>query len=110
VDSWSAAGGFGHRRFVGTTVILVAGLCALWRAAAGRKTRTAVAAVVVLCAWWNVALMIQFGTGLMNRQHLELARNARAAFVDVPARLPELARRYLFDRASFYAAPGARTP
>jgi len=106
VDSWTAAGGFGHRRFVGTTVVLVTGLCALWRLSTRRAARTAVAAAVVLCAWWNVALMIQFGTGLMDRQRLELARNARAALVDVPARLPGLARRYLFDRASFYATPG----
>jgi hypothetical protein len=105
VESWSAAGGFGHRRFVGATAVLAVGLCALWRAAATRRGRAGLAAVVVLCAWWNVALMIQFGTGLMDRQRLELARNARTAFVDVPARLPELARRYLFDRASFYATP-----
>ncbi len=103
VDSWSAAGAFGHRRFVGTTVVLATGLCALWRAAGGRRTRAGLTAAFVLCAWWNVSLMIQFGTGLMNRQQLELGRNARAAFVDVPARLPELAWRYLFDRSSFYA-------
>jgi hypothetical protein len=106
VESWSAAGGFGHRRFVGTTVVLVTGVCALWRAAATRRARGALAAAIALCAWWNVALMIQFGTGLMDRQKLDLARNARAAFVEVPARLPELAWRYLFDRASFYAPPG----
>ncbi len=107
VDSWSAAGGFGHRRFVGTTVVIVTGLCALWRAASGTgRARAGVAAAAALCAWWNVALMIQFGTGLMNRQHLEIGRNARAAFVEVPARLPALAWRYVFDRASFYAPPG----
>jgi hypothetical protein len=106
VDSWSAAGGFGHRRFLGTTVVVATGLCALWRLAAAKRARTALAAAVVLCAWWNLALMIQFGSGLMNRQQLELGRNARAAFVDVPARLPALAWRYLFDRGSFYATPG----
>jgi hypothetical protein len=106
VESWTAAGSFGHRRFLGTTVVLVTGLCALWRAAGTRRGRTMMAVAVVLCAWWNVALMIQFGTGLMDRQRLELARNARAAFVDVPARLPELAWRYLFDRSSFYTPPG----
>lgn len=49
--------------------------------------------------------MVQFGTGLMDRQRLEPGRNARLAFVEVPAKLPGLAWRYLFDRASFYAAP-----
>jgi hypothetical protein len=41
----------------------------------------------------------------MDRQRLDLGRNARMAFIEVPARLPGLAWRYLFDRASFYAAP-----
>jgi hypothetical protein len=106
VDSWSAAGAFGHRRFVGTTVILVVGLTSLARRTVRRPARLGLATVVVLCAWWNLALTIQFGTGLMNRQQLELGRNVRMAFIDVPARLPGLAWRYLFDRASFYAAPG----
>jgi hypothetical protein len=105
VDSWSAAGAFGHRRFVGTTVILVVGLASLARQATPGWRRLALGAAVVLCVWWNLALMVQFGTGAMNRQHLELGRNARMAFIDVPARLPGLVQRYLFDRASFYAAP-----
>jgi hypothetical protein len=108
VDSWSAAGAFGHRRFVGTTVVLAVGFAALLRSARGARWRTALAAVVLVCAWWNVSLMIQFGTGLMNRQQLELSSNVRMAFVEVPARLPGLAWRYLFDRTSFYAPPGGR--
>jgi hypothetical protein len=107
VDSWSAAGAFGHRRFVGTTVILVVGLASLAQRAARRPARLGLTAAVALCAWWNLALVVQFGTGLMDRQQLELGRNARMAFVEVPARLPGLAWRYLFDRASFYAAPAA---
>jgi hypothetical protein len=108
VDSWSAAGAFGHRRFVGSTVIFVVGLAALMRRTRWRPARLGIVAVAALCVWWNVALMIQFGTGLMNRQQLELGRNARLAFIEVPARLPELAWRYVFDRASFYASPGGR--
>ena len=105
VDSWSVAGAFGHRRFVGTTVILLVGLAALAGTPARRLTRFGLAAAVAVCVWWNVALVVQFGTGLMDRQRLEPGRNARLAFVEVPARLPGLAWRYLFDRPSFYAAP-----
>ena len=105
VDSWSAAGAFGHRRFVGTTVILLVGLTALARMPARRLARFGLAAAVAVCIWWNLALIVQFGTGLMDRQRLDLGRNARMAFIEVPARLPGLAWRYLFDRASFYAAP-----
>jgi hypothetical protein len=105
VDSWSAAGAFGHRRFVGTTVVLVVGLASLAHAAGRRQVRLGLGAALVLCTWWNLALVAQFGTGLMDRQRLELGRNARMAFIEVPSRLPGLAWRYLFDRASFYAPP-----
>ena len=105
VDSWSAAGAFGHRRFVGTTIILVVGLAALAQVPARRLARFAVTTAAVLCIWWNLALMVQFGTGWMDRQRLELGRNARTAFVEVPAKMPGLAWRYLVDRGSFYAAP-----
>jgi hypothetical protein len=52
--------------------------------------------------------MVQFGAGLMDRQRLELRRNAYNTFVEVPKRLPGIAYRYLFDRGSFYrsAPPG----
>ncbi len=105
VESWSAAGAFGHRRFVGTTIILVVGLTALARMPVRRPGRIGLAAVVAVCLWWNLALVVQFGTGLMDRQRLDPGRNARMAFIEVPARLPGLAWRYLFDRASFYAPP-----
>ena len=38
----------------------------------------------------------------MDRQRLEPRRNAYDAFVTVPRMVPDLAYRYLFDRASFY--------
>jgi hypothetical protein len=108
VESWTAAGGFGHRRFVGTTVLLVIGMCTLVRAARSARARAGLGTVVALCVWWNVALIVQFGTGEMDRQRLNLPQNARATFVDVPIRAPRLAWRYLFDRASFYARPGGQ--
>ena len=65
--------------------------------------------MAVLCVWWNIALMFQFATGLMDRQRLEPARNAYHAFVTVPLEAPSLVFRYLTDRESFYHPP-ARTP
>ena len=56
----------------------------------------------MVCVWWNLALMAAFGSGLMNRQRLELARNVRTAFVTIPRMAPELAVRYLTERESFY--------
>ena len=66
---------------------------------------------ILLCVWWNLALIALFGTGLMNRQRLELGRNAYDAFVTIPRLAPQLAYRYLFDRQSYYrAAPATRVP
>jgi hypothetical protein len=107
VASWSAAGAFGQRRFVNLTPLLAVGLAALFAraghaSAQGRSTAGALVAVVALCVYWNLALIAQFGAHLMDRQRLELARNARTAFVTLPASAPRLAYRYLFDRRSFY--------
>jgi hypothetical protein len=108
VESWTVAGAFGQRRFVCITVILVIGLSALFQAARG-KTRTVACALVAICVWWNVALMAQFATRLMDRQRLELPRNAYHAFVTLPISAPSLVYRYLTDRASFYESqPGTR--
>jgi hypothetical protein len=111
VESWKVAGAFGQRRFVAITVFLVIGLGILLRALlsshhALRSTsplaRFATGTVLALCVWWNLALTALFGTGLMNRQRLELQRNAYDAFVTVPAMAPDLAARYLTRRESFY--------
>lgn len=103
VESWTVAGAFGQRRFVALTPILIIGLAALLaRTAAGTGTHRTMTVMLLLCVWWNVALMIQFGAGLMDRQRLEPARIAYNAFVVVPRELPGLTWRYLFDRASFY--------
>ena len=64
--------------------------------------RVAIGVLVALCVWWNLALAAAFGTGLMNRQRLELARNAYDAFVTVPRMAPDLAIRYVTKRDSFY--------
>jgi hypothetical protein len=108
VESWTVAGAFGQRRFVAVTIILVIGLAAVIAAVKRTRWRTPVALVLALCVWWNVALIVEFGTGLMNRQRLEPRRNAYDAFVTLPRMVPDLAYRYLFDRESFYQQ--RRTP
>lgn len=111
VESWTVAGAFGQRRFVALTIVLVIGVAVLARAATrAAATRTALLVGLVLATWWNLGLVVQFGTGMMDRQRLELARNARTSFVELPVRLPELAWRYLFDRQSFYRPPQAAPP
>jgi hypothetical protein len=58
--------------------------------------------VVMVCVWWNIGLIVQFGSGLMSRRHLDLSLNAYHNFVTVPRTLPALTYRYFFDRESFY--------
>jgi len=108
VESWTVAGAFGQRRFVALTAPFVVGLAVLGAHAARSAATTAAAALAVLCVWWNLGLMVQFGAGLMDRQRLDLRLNAYNTFIEVPRRLPDIAYRYLFDRGSFYrsASPG----
>lgn len=103
IESWTVAGAFGQRRFVSVTVLLVVGLAALAERAVRPRARAALAGLAVLAVWWNVGLMAQFGAGLMDRQRLEPARNAYTTFVELPRLAPDLVRRYLYDRSSFYA-------
>jgi hypothetical protein len=110
VESWTVAGAFGQRRFVGLSAVLLVGLAALWpigdrRGPSPARARALVVAIFVVGAWWNLGLMAQFGGGLMDRQRLTLADNAYHTFVTVPARLPELVYRYVFARSSFYQPP-----
>jgi hypothetical protein len=101
VASWTVAGAFGQRRFICLTPLLVLGIAALWHAARGRI----LAGVLALCVWWNVAMMAQFATGMMDRQRLEPARNAYNTFVTLPLETPSLVYRYLTNRESFYKNP-----
>ena len=110
VDSWTVAGAFGQRRFVVLTPLLIAGLAVLWRAPRGPAARTALVAATALMVWWNLALMALFGAGLMDRQRLELGRNAYDAFVTLPRIAPALAWRYITERESFFRPPPGDGP
>jgi uncharacterized membrane protein YuzA (DUF378 family) len=107
VESWTVAGAFGQRRFVSLTAILVIGLAALWQFVASwpSMARRATAVLVIVCVWWNLGLMLQFGTNRMDRQRLHVAENARQSFIALPLAAPSLVWRYFTDRASFYKQP-----
>lgn len=108
LDTWAGAGSFGQRRLIGLTVFLVIGLTAAFRVPRGWLRRT-VRVFVVLAVWWNVGLMAQFGSGMMDRQHLDLAHNAYNNFIEVPRQLPSLLYRFAFDRRSFYQSGASST-
>jgi hypothetical protein len=102
LDTWAGAGSFGQRRLVGLTIFFVIGLTALLVALPRPTVRFAVYPMLVLGVWWNLGLMAQFGTRLMDRQRLDPPVNAYHNFVTIPRQLPALTYRYLRDRQSFY--------
>jgi hypothetical protein len=102
VESWTVAGAFGQRRFVALTIVLVIGLSAVREWMPGSAARAALNAAIALAVWWNVALMAEFGTSMMDRQRLDLRRNAYDAFVTLPRMAPDLLHRYFTARSSFY--------
>ncbi|MEK6630275.1 MAG: hypothetical protein AABY89_06035, partial [Acidobacteriota bacterium] len=102
VESWTVAGAFGQRRFVAMTPLLVIGLAVLLARTRAGAPRWILALSVVAGIWWNIGLMIQFGAGWMDRQRLDVPRNAYNTFVIVPRRIPDIAYRYLFERHSFF--------
>jgi hypothetical protein len=55
--------------------------------------------------WWNLGLLMQFGTHRMDRMGLRLGDNAWQTFVELPRDAPSLAWRYFTDRNSFYRQP-----
>jgi hypothetical protein len=105
VESWTVAGAFGQRRFVAVTILLVVGLAALQSRIVSRGAKVVANIAIVVAVWWNLALTAEFGTGMMDRQRLELARNAYDAFVTLPRIAPDLVYRYFTNRSSFYKPP-----
>lgn len=102
VESWTVAGAFGQRRFVAVTIFLVVGLAAFRGVVKLPASRLLSNVAIVLCVWWNLALTFEFGTSMMDRQKLDLRRNAYDAFVTVPRTAPKLLYRYFTNRSSFY--------
>jgi hypothetical protein len=102
VESWTVAGAFGQRRFVALTILLTIGLAGFLAAIPRGAWRPAAATALVLCVWWNIGLMAAFGLNIMDRQRLELDRNAHDIFITLPRMMPDLVSRYFTNRESFY--------
>lgn len=105
VESWTVAGSFGQRRFVALTPVLTVGLATVLATVTRLRSRLLVVSLVVLCVWWNMGLMVQFGMNRMDRQKLTPAENARVTFLELPFEAPGIAWDYLTNRSSFYKRP-----
>ncbi len=98
LESWTQAGAFGSRRFVSATPVFAWGLAAVLAGLLARRRRALAVALVLAALWWNIALMMQFGLRLMDRQRLEWPRVAVQQVTVVPARLARTLWLYLADR------------
>lgn len=98
VDSWTQAGAFGSRRFVGATAIFVVWGAAAFAALEPRIKRSGVVALASVLMLWNVSLMMQFGLGIMNRDRLEWRQIARNQVDEVPSKFLHVLERYLVAR------------
>jgi hypothetical protein len=98
VESWSQAGAFGSRRFVGLSFVFAWGLGVLLAALQPRVPRPLLAGGALLFVLWNLGLMVQFGLRLMDRQRLEWPRVAVNQVTEVPRRLTRTAWLFFADR------------
>jgi hypothetical protein len=105
VDSWTQAGAFGARRFVGATAIFAAWGAFLLEAVEPRFRRAGIAAVASILILWNVSLMIQFGLGLMDRKRLVWSQIVHNHLHEVPGRLGSVVSSYLFAREHLEGSP-----
>jgi hypothetical protein len=98
VESWSQAGAFGSRRFVGATLVFAWGLALALGVVRRRVGPMTAVAGVAFFVWWNLSLMVQFGLRLMDRQRLEWPRVAVNQVTAVPARAARTGWLFVIDR------------
>jgi hypothetical protein len=105
VESWTQAGAFGSRRFVGATAIFAVWGALVLAALLPRLHRVGVAALVALFVLWNVSLMVQFGLGIMDRDKLRWDEVTYNALYKVPPRFLGVVRGY-FENPEDLAGSG----
>lgn len=106
VDSWTQAGAFGARRFVGATVIFAVWGASLFSTIEPYVRRAGLVAITSILIVWNVGLMMQFGLGLMNRDRLVWSEVVHDQFTEVPPRLLSVLGRYLLARDELPGSAG----
>jgi hypothetical protein len=95
VDSWTQAGAFGSRRFLGATIIFAVWGGWVFYKLTARIRKAGAAALATVFILWNVSLMIQFGLGIMDRQRLIWSQIVHNHIYEVPPRMGMVISRYL---------------
>ncbi|MGE5140252.1 MAG: glycosyltransferase family 39 protein, partial [Rudaea sp.] len=102
-STWFGGAAFGMRRFVNCTVLFIVGLALLADAARRRIPLAFLAAGGLLLVVWNLFFIVQFATGLIDRQRpVDFGKLAYNQLLVVPERLAAIAWRFITARGSFY--------
>ncbi len=103
-QTWSAAGSFGARRFVGASFILLACLAAVTGKLIVRKRKLPAYGLVGLLALYNLSLVVQWSAlwTTAQRQGLDWRVFLSYEFDVLPKRIGEIIYRFLFYRSSFF--------
>ena len=95
--------GFGQRLFVSSLPWAAVGLAVFVDRLAPKLPRGVAVAGATAAVWWNLSLLVQHSIGLVPRNEgVSLAKLVENQLVEVPRRLPDVIRRYFFDRRSLY--------
>jgi hypothetical protein len=102
VGSWHASGSFGLRRFVGCSIVFAFGLAflfsILWEK---RRKLTALLLAGIFCLW-NLQLIVQFATGMIDRSRLDIIRSAKIAVTVLPEKIVHIGGKFFTDRDDLY--------
>jgi hypothetical protein len=96
--SWSQASAFGMRRFIAASPIFAWGLAELVSRAESRGGTLRAVLPLVACVWWNLSLMIQFGSKMMDRQKPHWPTVAANQVLRVPPLVGRAAYLFFTDR------------
>ena len=98
VTNWAGGMAFGQRRMLDCLFVIVVGGAALVEAI---PRRVAIVAGVVL-VWWNLSLLLQFGSGMIAREGpVDWREVVHNQFVVVPRRALSIGGRYLSSPDAF---------
>jgi hypothetical protein len=102
VASWHAAGSFGHRRFVSCSIVFAFGIAFLLSVLWQNRGRLAAAFLAIVFCIWNLQLIVQFATGMMDRSRFDIARSAKVAVTEMPKKIIGIGGKFILHREDLY--------
>ena len=99
---WYGSQSFGHRMFVGMSIIFMFGLAALIEKLNEKISFKWITLICGLFIAWNFGLMIQYGSRMIDSEKMvPFFERAKNNIIEVPRKLFILIKRFLFSRGEF---------